>query len=238
MSTLLLVRHGKASAFSPQGYDQLSPPGFEQARLLGEYWAARKQAFDRVFVGPRKRHAQTLEEVATVYRAHGLPLPEPEPLEGLDEHHGMQLLFAMLPELGRDDAQLQEIAAILSRGEKPDPRDVLSVFRRVMRRYAAGELDHPDIESWRLFRARVEEAVETMTSALPRNAIAVAFTSAGAVGAAVGHALGVDDLRVLDLGFSLYNGSISELTVRDGRASVVTFNGTPHLADPALVTAV
>lgn len=238
MPTLLLVRHGKASAFSPHGYDQLSPPGVTQSRLLGEHWAARRLQVDRVFVGPRKRHAQTYDEVAAVFRAQGLPFPEPEPLEGLDEHHGMQLLFALLPELGRDDAQLQAIAATLARGEKPDPRDVLAVFRRVMRRWAAGELDHPEIESWRRFRERVAAAVETMTASLARASTVVAFTSAGAVGAAVGHALGVDDLRVLDLGFSLYNGSVSELTVRDGRATVVTFNGTPHLADPELVTAV
>jgi broad specificity phosphatase PhoE len=40
MSTLILVRHGQASAFE-DNYDRLSSLGERQARLLGESWRER-----------------------------------------------------------------------------------------------------------------------------------------------------------------------------------------------------
>ena len=48
MGRLLLVRHAQAS-FLSQNYDQLSPRGETQARLLGEYWVKQNVVFDRVF---------------------------------------------------------------------------------------------------------------------------------------------------------------------------------------------
>ena len=45
MSTLALVRHAQASFFA-DNYDQLSPVGEQQARLLGQYWVKRQMRFD------------------------------------------------------------------------------------------------------------------------------------------------------------------------------------------------
>src|SRR5450755_4195095 len=101
MSTLVLVRHGKASAFSRDGYDQLSDPGFAQSRALGEFWAQERATFDRVFVGPRKRHVQTYETVAKIMHDVGIEWPAPTHVEELDEHDGINLVFKLLPELGR-----------------------------------------------------------------------------------------------------------------------------------------
>src|ERR1700740_634212 len=51
MGRLFLVRHAQAS-FLSQNYDQLSPLGGTQARLLGQYWAQHHVLFDRVGTGP------------------------------------------------------------------------------------------------------------------------------------------------------------------------------------------
>ncbi|MGD8861671.1 MAG: phosphoglycerate mutase family protein [Myxococcales bacterium] len=59
MTRLHLIRHGRASA-SADDYDQLQPLGETQARLLGEHLGARRQHFDRVYVGPLKRQRETL----------------------------------------------------------------------------------------------------------------------------------------------------------------------------------
>ena len=58
MSSLALVRHGQASFFA-ENYDQLSPLGEQQARLLGEYWLRRGVRFDEVYTGPRVRQIET-----------------------------------------------------------------------------------------------------------------------------------------------------------------------------------
>jgi hypothetical protein len=77
-----------------------------------------------------------------------------------------------------------------------------------------------------------------MTGGMGRGKTVVAFTSAGAVAASVGEALGLGDERVLDLSWSLYNGSVSELDFSPAGLGLRRFNATPHLADPKLLTAV
>ena len=41
MGVMTLVRHGQASLFA-ENYDELSALGRDQARLLGEFWAGRR----------------------------------------------------------------------------------------------------------------------------------------------------------------------------------------------------
>src|SRR5262245_2455219 len=87
MSLLVLVRDGQA-AVAADDYDQLSPLGIEQSRRLGAYWAELNLVFDQAFFGPRRRHRQTIEAVAAVYRERGLSWPEPVQMPELDEHFG------------------------------------------------------------------------------------------------------------------------------------------------------
>jgi broad specificity phosphatase PhoE len=235
MSVALFIRHGKASAFSSTtDYDQLSAPGVEQSEKLGEWLAAQKLSVDAVFVGPRKRHAQTLE----VARRHLPGLPAAQMLPELDEHDGIALVFKVLPELGKDDPELAAVVARMAQnGGKPSPDDVLAVFKRITRRWARGEIGHHEVESWLAFRARVARAMERV-AALGRGKTALVFTSAGVVAAATAEALGVrDEERVLDLSWSLYNGSITELDFTGERWGLRTFNATPHL-EKRLVTSV
>ena len=44
--------------------------------------------------------------------------------------------------------------------------------------------------------------------------------------------------RVLDLGWALHNGSLTEIAFSSEGRGLLTFNGTPHLRDPSLVTSV
>jgi broad specificity phosphatase PhoE len=238
MSALFLVRHARASAFTPLDYDQLSEPGLAQARLLGAFWADRRLAFDAVYVGPRRRHLQTHDLVRAEYERRGLAWPEPVLVPELDEHEGIVLLFKLLPTLAADDDVIRRVADGMTRGEQPSPADVLSVFKRVTRRWARGELGHAEVESWAAFRARVRAAVARLTSGVGRGRSLVAFTSAGPVAAAVGAALEIGDEKVLDLSWSLHNASFSELAFSEGRMGLRTFNATPHIGDPELITSV
>src|SRR5688572_2333355 len=63
MAELVLVRHGQAS-FGADDYDKLSELGWRQSRWLGEYFAERGAAFDRVIRGSMRRHAETLTGIA------------------------------------------------------------------------------------------------------------------------------------------------------------------------------
>jgi broad specificity phosphatase PhoE len=238
MSRLVFVRHGKASAFSRDDYDRLSEPGVDQAKRLGAHWAELGVTFDRVFVGPRLRQKQTHEHVAAAMRQKGVSWPDAIEIAELDEHHGIRLVFAVIPKMGTDDASLAPIADAFLRGESPSPSEMLSVFRTLTRRWARGELNEEGVETFRAFRRRVERGIDVMTREAGRGASVVAFTSAGAIAAAVGRALDLDDPKVLDLSWSLHNASLSELAFSEERLGLVSFNGTPHLRDASLITSV
>lgn len=239
VSVALFIRHGKASAFgSPSGYDELSPPGIEQSEKLGEWLAQQAFAVDAVFVGPRKRHAQTLAAVTRVLAARSRTLPEATLLPELDEHDGLSLVFKTLPALAADDPALRAIVETTARGESPPPDEVLAAFKRVTRRWVRGEVGHAEVEAWSAFRARIGRAMARIAT-VGRGKTALVFTSAGAVASAVGETLGiVDEQRVLDLSWALYNGSVTELDFTGERWGVRTFNTTAHLADRRLVTSV
>jgi broad specificity phosphatase PhoE len=239
VSVALFVRHGKASAFSSStDYDQLSPPGVEQSELLGGWLADTAFRADAVFVGPRKRHEQTYACVTRVMAARGMRIPEPTLLPELDEHDGIALVFKLLPTLAMHDEELRAIVESMAKSARPSPDDVLAAFKRITRRWVRGEIGHDEVESWPAFRARVARAMEIIGS-LGRGKTALVFTSAGAVAAATAESLGVrDEERVLDLSWSLYNGSITELDFTGERWGVRTFNATPHLREKRLVTSV
>ena len=239
MSVALFVRHGKASAFSSStDYDQLSPPGVEQSELLGGWLADEAFRADAVFVGPRKRHEQTYASVTRVMATRGLRLPEPVYLPELDEHDGISLVFKILPQLAAEDEELRAIVEAMAASGRPSSDQVLAAFKRITRRWVRGEVGHDDVESWSAFRARVARAMDRI-AALGRGKTALVFTSAGAVAAATAESLGVrDEEKVLDLSWSLYNGSLTELDFTGDRWGLRSFNATPHIRDKRLITSV
>jgi broad specificity phosphatase PhoE len=239
LSIALFVRHGKASAFSSHtDYDQLSAPGMEQSELLGAWLADQDLAADAVFLGPRKRHEQTYACVARVLAGRGRRLPEPTVLPELDEHDGIALVFKLLPALAMADEGLRGIIEAMAAGNQPSPDDVLAAFKRITRRWVRGEIGHDDVESWPAFRARVARAMDRIAT-LGRGKTALVFTSAGAVASATAESLSLqDEEKVLDLSWSLYNASVTELDFSEDRWGLRTFNATPHLRDRRLVTSV
>jgi broad specificity phosphatase PhoE len=238
VSVAYFIRHGKASAFASTDYDQLSPPGVEHSEQLGEWLARQHLDVSAVFLGPRRRHAQTHEAVTRVLATHGLSLPAPTVLPELDEHDGLAVVFKLLPMLAADDPPLRAVVEATVRGERPSADDVLAAFKRVTRRWVRGEIGHEEVEPWNVFRARVARGLPRIAE-IGRGKTALVFTSAGVVASAVADALGItEEEKVLALSWSLYNGSITELDFAGDRWGLRTFNTTPHLRDKSLITSV
>lgn len=215
MSILVLVRHGQASV-DGDDYDRLSPRGEEQARRLGRHWRSLGIRADRVFVGPRRRHARTC---ALALEAWGHDA-EPIEVRDLDEHSGQHLFLGSGADL---------------RGERL--HEHLRRFRDVTRRWVRGEVETPGgSESWADFRRRVAGAIDTMTEGVAPKEVVVAFTSGGPVAAGVGRALALPDETVLELSWSVRNAATSELRCAPGHLTLLSHNALPHLDDPDLVT--
>ncbi len=231
MSTLLLVRHGQASAFE-DNHDRLSSLGERQARLLGESWRQRRLQVDRVFSGPRVRQQRTAEIAA---EAAGLPAPVV--VEGLDEMCVEPLFREHLPDLFAKHAHLAALgdAMLAADGNAARARGFARLIEAGLQLWVRGEVSAFGVESWVQFQARVRHALSVLR-ADARGLRVLAFTSAGPVASAVQLALGADDSAALSLAFRVRNSSVSQFLFSGERLSLVSFNETPHLPDAALIT--
>ena len=237
MSVLTVVRHGQAS-FLSEDYDRLSALGEQQARLLGEYWLDRGVRFDRVVYGPRERQIRTGEIIGELYGKAGAGWPEPAVREELDEYPAEEVVRALLPGMMAADARLAGWAR-----ELKHPADRLAqqrafdrILREVSRQWARGEAVVPGVPTWEEFCHGVETAVAQVRQECPRSGRAVMFTSGGPKSATVRVALGLSYEATLELTWSPKNCSVSEFLFSGERFSLHTFNATPHLDHPGLIT--
>jgi broad specificity phosphatase PhoE len=234
MGLLVLVRHGQASALSEGNYDQLSPLGEKQATQLGEHLLAENLVARQVFVGPARRHQQTHDAVAKVFRAGGRIWPEPVRVDGLDEHQGIRVINLAFT---AEHAQDAELAKLIRDAHAPeaDRRTLARASAAVLRAWAKGDFKPAIEEPLDRFRVRVEQALESMRASASESdqpGAVLAFTSGGVVAAAVGQALSLSDELTMELSLAIDNASLTELLFSSserGRFSLKRFNGVSHL---------
>ena len=229
MHRVTLVRHGQAR-YGEVDYDRLSQLGERQARLLGKHWAERAVLFDRVFVGPRTRHRQTHDAVAAEFLKRGLKWPAPVESAGLDEYPAFEVMGVAMPAILEKEPEMRK--ALESSDPAVAKRTYFQLFRRITTSWVNGEFETPGIESWTAFRARVSAALTEMAN----GSDAVAFTSGGPVAACVGHVLDLSALKTMQLSWAVLNGTFSDILVARDRFALGSFNASPHLDDPELVT--
>lgn len=219
MAELVLVRHGQAS-FGADDYDRLSELGWRQSRWLGEYFAERGAAFDRVIRGSMRRHDETLRGIG-----EGLG----RPLEGivdarLDEYDSHSLLRAHL-----------------QGGAMPktdDRRAHFRILREAMYLWCDGTLgknpagapgDYPH-EPFGEFRARVLAALAEARAGEAKRVLMV--SSGGPISTILADVLNMPLRGVVDLNLQTRNTGITELQSGATRVHCVSFNNVPHLDRP------
>lgn len=232
MSELIIVRHGQAS-FLSGNYDQLSELGVEQARRLGEFWAAQGTHTTRFVVGPRKRHRQSADAILMVLNAANLAPTEIAEDDRLDEFDWDGLFrYANSTLAERDPA----IGALKHAFESaPDitakRRTIQHYMEAVTAQWAAGTFHEDGLETWDEFRSRVHIAVTLHTRDLPSGSRVVLVTSGGVAAVSAGHVLGLDAPRTLGLIWTLRNGALVEYLFGGDRISLSSFNNAPHLTE-------
>lgn len=239
MSVLYLVRHGQAS-FGQANYDRLSELGVTQCELLGDYWVRWGVDIHAVYTGTLERQRASLEAANQAFVREGKPLPPATEIEGLNEYDTAGILTGSIPDLISRHPDILEMMKKAFPEGKPDlvgnRKDFQRVFSRVMDLWVAGRLSVKGLESWRDFIGRVNAALERIMGENPTGRTVAVFTSGGPVSAAMQRALGTGDKVSLDLGWAIANASITEFRYSGDRFSLFSFNTTPQLADPSLVT--
>ena len=221
-----MVRHGQATPFE-EITDRLSALGEAQSRKLGEYWTRNGVVFDEAYSGSLDRQRRTAELAGC---------PQVEILPELNEYDAESVVKYLAPQLAGRDPDFRKLIEA-NAGDGPDRnRRFQRMFEPLMLCWIAGELDAPQVESWRDFRERVRQGLRRITRDGARGRRVAAFTSGGPIGVAVQIALGAPDRTGLELNWRVRNSSLTEFLFSSGRLSLDSFNAIPHLDDPALRT--
>lgn len=217
MTHIYLVRHGQA-AFGTDDYDRLSDLGHRQAHWLGEHFAERGIAFDRVVTGGMRRHEETARDICA--SIGGMDQPH-EQHAGLCEYDFMALCGAYLkahPERAPGDAT--------------DKRAALGLLRDTLRAWSAGRLHGELPESWGDFGRRVGEALEVVRNGNTNGERVLVVSSGGPISMVLGRVLGLDCEATVSLNLQVRNASYSELHVGRNALHLGSFNNVPHLDRP------
>lgn len=215
MSTLYLVRHGQAS-IQQQQLDRLS--GRRQVALLRDHFDARGVALDGLWSGRLRRQldtAQILGAPRAAARGAARLRRVPRRVRG-----------AGLARRRRGAGR--RAPALASAPQSGSARDYQRLLEGAGRAWVRGELPGYAGESLQQFRARVGDALDAVMRAAGRGRQVAVCTSAGVIGAAVGHVLGLDDLQSMTLSWSIHNASVTVLLFDERRASLSSISTPCH----------
>ena len=221
MSRILLVRHGQAS-FGADDYDNLSPTGHEQSRVLGAALAARGMSADVVVAGEMKRHAQTAAGV----------------LEGAGWSAGVDV------DDGWNEFDHLQVLAVHDQPTTVEGETEKVAFQRWFEeatlRWTSGDHDEHYDESFSAFTSRVSTALGRLVDGLPAKGTAVVLTSGGPIAWAAASLLADDDRARTDLWLRLnpvsINSGVSTVVCGARGTTLVSFNAHDHLTSPDLLT--
>lgn len=221
-------------------YDALSELGRAQARRLGQVWAERLGADDRVgldavFCGPAQRHLDTTSLVGAEFASAGRSFPEPQIIPGFDEHDGQGMVKVALGRVSRGELELlgaqTELLTtrVMAPGVDRHERSRLwqLIYEAIMRRWLAGEIEFDGIESWPQFHTRVREAFSEVRERA-RGEVAV-FTSVGPTAVVLLEVLGLPPLRAFEQAWRLYNTGITRVIHSGPRMTLDGYNEISHL---------
>jgi broad specificity phosphatase PhoE len=228
MSTLTLVRHGQATPFEKET-DRLSPLGEQQSAKLGEFWRQHGVQFHEAVSGTLQRHRQTAEAVL-----RQCPLPEIRPDAGWNEYDAGAIMTHLGSALAQQEPGFAALRAAYEENRNtPDRnRHFQRMLEALMNAWLAGRVQHPDVESYADFAARVEAACQRILSGPPGRDVVV-FTSGGPIGWCVRRALQAPAQAFLDVNWRMRNASVTEFTFSSTRFTLDSLNGLAHLSDRA-----
>ncbi len=214
MGTLYLVRHGQAS-FGAADYDRLSALGTRQCERLGAWFASHGIAFDAVYTGTLRRHAQSWAAVAAGLGA----APPVHAVAGLDEYDPQAVIRLVHP-------------APLAASDAPDARrHHFRLLRQGLAAWMAGAAPSHGLVPHRDFVRGVVDALDRIRTQ-HADATTLVVSSGGPIAHAVGHVLGLGPAAVIDLNLHLRNSALCELRVDPRRHTLISFNTLPHLGGP------
>lgn len=223
MSDIYMIRHAQAS-FLSENYDRLSGLGCLQSRILGEYLSQIGISFDAIYSGSLERQRHTAERVLERMPADARCDLRIQP--GLNEYDAKGIVLSQVPAMIQDNPKLAlDLERIRER------RPFQRIFEGAMYRWISGRYDAEGVEPWKVFRNRVQEAVNRIMMENGRGKTIALFTSGGPICVTLQTALGVTDHIAIQLNWQLRNTSVSVFKYSDRGIFLNSYNSLNHLLD-------
>ncbi|WP_335997112.1 histidine phosphatase family protein [Acinetobacter johnsonii] len=216
MTTIYFIRHGQAS-FGAESYDQLSPNGELQAKILGQYFDQILKEAPVVVSGSMQRHQQT----ACISLAECFPEVDVLTDPAWNEFNHQQV-FAHYEQRFNEPHLLKADVA-----KESNPRAYLAkIFEGAIERWTGGDYHHEYDESWPEFKSRIEVALQDLCDELAQSKprYAVVFTSGGVISVIAGKLLGLSPNKTFALNWAIANSSMTTLRLVGNEPQLLSLN--------------
>ena len=221
MTAIYLIRHGQALS-GQDNYDQLSPLGEQQANHLGESLAQRLPRFEQIIVGGMLRHKQTAERCM---QGFGMDLLQSEASFDArwNEYDHQDILRQFRPEFINAAGVNNYIA------QQPNPKQAFEAdFNSAINRWMSGQHNDDYQESWQQFSTRVHQAFQqVLDNSQGAKQIAV-FTSGGPISLIAQSLLGVEQVKLMQMNWTLLNCGVSKCVRTPSRVFLASLNEHTH----------
>ena len=215
MANIILIRHAQAS-LGKSNYDALSPMGFKQAEILGQYIEKAGWLPQIIITGSMQRHQQTADSIINSL-SHQVEHHENPDWNEFDFKSLIQHFLKMHPEQMPASGDIRAFFAIL---------------KKSMLAWSNNELDIKDqaLESWEHFSQRITRAINA-AQAHASERPTVIISSGGAIAMLLMQVLEVNAKTMINLNFQIRNTSFTEILMKPHKQSLVAFNQVNHLSD-------
>ncbi len=227
--SVFLVRHGQAS-FGKADYDDLSPIGHQQARVLGESLKRRGWAPDRIVCGSLKRHRQTVAEILVGAELEGVEALEVDSDPAWNEMDHVEVITSYRPAY----RNMLVLKADMVRTLRPRAA-FEDMFISAILRWAGGEHDNDYDETFTAFTARASGALQSLVQAQDERTLVV--SSIGVIAWLVTGLLEAPaDPAWRELSMAGFNTGVTRLRIDKTGTHLLTFNEISHLEVANLIT--
>ncbi len=224
MSEILMIRHGQAS-FGQDDYDQLSPVGVRQAKIVARYLSKVGKPFDAVYCGKMKRQVNTAEELVECYRVIKVAVPEILPSMFFNEYDSLTVWESLIPGMIQENPSLsKDLEQVYS-----DKKSFQKLFEQVMHRWISGAYDPPGSPKWSDFKKRVRRGLKDIMKRHSSKKQLAIFTSGGPISVAIQLALDISDQKTMEISWQIMNASITRFKYNDRGIALSGFNDIAHL---------
>ena len=216
MTTIYFIRHGQAS-FGAESYDQLSPNGELQAKILGQYFDQILKEAPVVVSGSMQRHQQT----ACISLAECFPEVDVLTNSAWNEFNHQQVFAHYEPRFNEPHLLKADVA------KESNPRAYLAkIFEGAIERWTGGDYHHEYDESWPEFKSRIEVALQDLCDELAQSKprYAVVFTSGGVISVVAGKLLGLSPNKTFALNWAITNSSMTTLRLVGNEPQLLSLN--------------